>query len=290
MKIEKVIFVVGPTASGKTAYSVELAKEIHAEIVSADSMQIYKFMDIGTAKPTEAERGGIMHHMLDIVYPDQDFSVALYQEMALKKIREISARGMRVIVTGGTGLYINSLIYNISYAKDSMDRRIRSGLEEQARERGNEYIHEKLMEIDPVAARRIHPNDIKRIIRALEIYTTTGKNTTEQINRSRTSPPEFEFELIGLDADREELRRRIDLRVDKMLNAGLEREVRNLLDMGYGGGTAMQAIGYKELVEYFKGSISLDEAVQRIKTGTKQYAKRQMTWFRKTPGIKWLIQ
>jgi tRNA dimethylallyltransferase len=285
--MKRVTFVVGPTASGKTAYSIELAKKTDAEIISADSMQIYKYMDIGTAKPSEIERDGILHHMIDIIYPDQNFSVALYQKMALEKIKEISTKGKRVIVTGGTGLYINSLVYNISYAKNSMNEQIRSELEYLASARGNEYIHNMLKELDPVAAQRIHVNDKKRVIRALEIYQTTGKNTTEQIDRSRDSPPGFEYVIIGLEVDRQELRRRIDERVDKMMNAGLQAEVKSLLEMGYGGGTAMQAIGYKELVEHFNCNISLDEAVEKIKTGTKQYAKRQITWFRKISNIKW---
>ena len=288
--MKTITFIVGPTASGKTAYSIDLAKKEGAEIISADSMQIYKYMDIGTAKPDEAERGGVPHHMIDILYPNECFSVAQYKEMALEKIREVSKREKAVIVVGGTGLYINSLIYNISYDEDSYDPKIRLELEQASQEFGNAYLHDKLREADPEAAERIHVNDKKRTIRALEIYMTTGVNATAKIAASRSSPPGFEYEILGMEVEREELYKRIEKRVDIMLEAGLLDEVKKLRDMGYASGTAMQAIGYKELNAFLLGETSLDEAVEIIKTETRRYAKRQMTWFRKTEGITWITQ
>ena len=287
--MRKVTFIVGPTASGKTSYSIELAKRTDAEIISADSMQIYKYMDIGTAKPDEAERDGIPHHMIDIVEPDENFSVAQYREMALERIREITARGKGVIVAGGTGLYVNSLIYNVTYSENSYDPEVRAELEHIIRNRGNEYLHARLGIIDPIAALNIHVNDKKRIVRAMEIYLTTGCNVSDQIALSRESPPDFEYEVIGMETDRQVLYQRIEKRVDNMLEAGLLEEVNRLCEMGFTCGTAMQAIGYKEMTGALHGKYSIEDAVIKIKMESRRYAKRQLTWLRRDESVKWLM-
>ena len=282
--------IVGPTASGKSKYAVALAQEISAEIVSADSMQIYRHMDIGTAKATPAERGGIPHHMIDIADPDERFSVADYQKMALACLDGIIARGRRAIIAGGAGLYISALVYNIRYPEFSADPLYRGHLKRVAQIYGNDWLHAELMKVDPISANKIHTNDEKRIIRALEVYNATGMPLSEHERLSRSEPPKFRFNLIGLDVARDELYRRIDLRVDRMLEMGLVSETRRLLERYGREGTALQAIGYKELIAYIDGVCSLHEAVMSIKTGTRRYAKRQMTWFRPMPGVKWVRQ
>jgi len=287
--MEPVIVIAGPTASGKTGLSIELARLINGSIVSADSMQIYRYMDIGTAKPDENERSGIRHYMIDEVDPDENYSVARYQKKALEYISEIIKEGKRPIVAGGTGLYINSLVYNISFSETVCDEKLRSELKQQAEEKGNRYLYEKLLELDPEAAAKIHENDVKRIIRAIEVYTHTNKPISEHVRLSRLEPAPYRYIIFGLNWDREKLYRRIDERVDKMIGKGLVDEVKKLKSMGFdNGSTAMQAIGYKEILGYLKGEYSMDDAIDILKRNTRHYAKRQLTWFRRMKEIIWL--
>ncbi len=286
--MEKVVVVLGPTASGKTALSIELAKRFDGEIVSADSMQVYKYMDIGTAKPTEQERQGIKHYLVDEVTPDEEFSVAKFQELAYKYIGEIIDRGKLPIVVGGTGLYIDSLLYNINYTETVSDWEFREQMQKEAELKGNEFLHEKLAKIDPEAAARIHPNDLKRIIRALEVYRYTGVPISVHQKASRQTPPRYDYIVIGLTMDRDRLYERINRRVDKMLEEGLLDEVIRLDKMGYTKkSTAMQGLGYKEFLPYLRGETSLEEAVSLLKRDTRHYAKRQLTWFRRNKEIRW---
>ncbi len=287
--MEPVIVIAGPTASGKTGLSIELAKLINGSIVSADSMQIYRHMDIGTAKPDEKEREGIRHYMIDEVDPDENYSVARYCENALEYISAIIRDGGRPIITGGTGLYINSLVYNINFSETICDEELRAKLKKEAEEKGNRHLYEKLLELDTEAASKIHENDVKRVIRAIEVYTHTQRPISEHVKLSRLEPAPYRYIVFGLNWDRKKLYRRIEERVDKMLEAGLTDEVKRLIEMGYDkGSTAMQAIGYKEIAGYLKGEYSLEEAVYILKRDTRRYAKRQLTWFRRMREIKWL--
>ncbi len=287
--MEPVILIVGPTASGKTGVSIELAKLLNGSIVSADSMQIYRHMNIGTAKPDAEEMSSICHYMIDEVNPNESFSVAKYRELALQYINSILEQGKRPIVVGGTGLYINSLMYNISFSETICDNELRESLKREAVEKGNRHLHEKLRIIDPTAASRIHENDVKRVIRAIEVYTHTNKTISEHARVSRLVPPPYRYIPFGLNWDRKELYERIDTRVDRMIDNGLIDEVKKLVEMGYNKGTtAMQGIGYKEILSYLNGECSLDETISILKRNTRRYAKRQLTWFRRIQEIKWL--
>lgn len=285
----KLICVAGPTGSGKTAFGIKLAKELDGEIISADSMQIYKMMDIGTAKPDKEEMQGIPHHLIDIISPFSEFSVKEFTDMAKECINDISKRGKTPIIVGGTGLFINSLIDNVSFSEGESDENLRNELRELARKSGNEYVHEMLKEFDYDSYLRLHPNNLKRVIRAIEIYKTTGITMTEQIKNSKNEPSPYDVSYFGLNADRAYIYDRIDKRVDIMLEKGLEEEVRNLyekgLDLKY---KSMQAIGYKELIMYFEGRLSFEDAVLKIKQESRRYAKRQLTWFRRDERIKWI--
>lgn len=285
----KLICVAGPTGSGKTAFGIKLAKELDGEIISADSMQIYKMMDIGTAKPDKEEMQGIPHHLIDIISPFSEFSVKEFTDMAKECIEDISKRGKTPIIVGGTGLFINSLIDNVSFSEGENDENLRSELRELAYKYGNEYVHGMLKEFDYDSYLRLHPNNLKRIIRAIEIYKTTGITMTEQIKNSKNEPSPYDVSYFGLNADRAYIYDRIDKRVDIMLEKGLENEVRTLYEKGltlkY---KSMQAIGYKELVMYFEGRLSFEEAVFKIKQESRRYAKRQLTWFRRDERIKWI--
>lgn len=283
-----VIVIVGPTAVGKTKLSIDLAKEFNGEIISADSMQVYKFMDIGTAKPNNDEMGGIKHFLIDEIEPSQDFSVAQYKEKATKYIDDVLSRGKIPIVVGGTGLYINSLIYNIQFSEVLADNEYRDYLYKIAEQKGNEYLYEILMQTDSQAALKIHINDTKRIIRALEVYKSTGEKISTQVSNSRMIESKYHFIIIGLTLEREILYQRINKRVDQMINQGLIEEVEMLISKGYlKNSTSMQAIGYKEMVRYLDNEISLEEAVQAVKQESRRYAKRQMTWLRRIEEIKW---
>lgn len=288
---EKLYFLVGPTACGKTALSIALARRMDAEIISADSIQIYCGMNIGSAKPSEAERQGVAHHMLDIVPPDEkDYSVARYRQDALACARDIAARGKKPFVVGGTGLYVNSIIYPLDFPSAPPDEALRAYWNErEAGEKGS--AHKWLAEIDPETAKRLHPNDVKRVIRAIEIIEGTGETLSSHgadfTKRDDESLP-FRAVLAGLTLPREMLYRRIEARVDAMLCAGLENEVCALLKAGVDPALpAMQGLGYKQMAAYIRGECSLDEAVDAIKRETRRYAKRQLTWFRREERLRW---
>lgn len=284
----KLIVVTGPTASGKTSLSISLAKRFGGEIISADSMQIYKEMSIATAKPTAGEMEGILHHLFDFLPPDQPFSVSDYVELARKTIDEIVARGKLPIVVGGTGLYINSLVDHVSFDPSEQDETYRQKLYEEAKADGGAGLYKRLCEIDPESAREIHPNNLVRVIRAVEIYDTTGMTMSEQKKKSRLEPSPYDLCMIGLNfRDRQKLYDRINLRVDLMMEAGLLEEAEAILkrkDLK----TAWNAIGYKELKPYFDGERDLADCVNKIKQESRRYAKRQLTWFRRDSRIQWI--
>jgi len=280
--------IVGPTAVGKTDVSILVAKQLGGEIVSADSMQIYKFMNIGTAKPTPEEMKGVKHHMIDIVEPWQDFSVAQYQRQARDCIEGIYSRGRLPIVVGGTGLYINSLIYDLDFANTVSDPRFRAELQKLARERGKEYLYEWLKRVDPDTARRLHVNDLRRIIRALEVYHCSGKPMSEYKTGMRDAAL-YNLVIFGLTMPREELYRRIEKRVDMMMDEGLVDEVKGLLERGCTKEmVSMQGLGYKEVIDYLEGECTLSEAVELLKRNTRRFAKRQFTWFKRDDRIIWM--
>lgn len=285
---EKVIVICGPTASGKTALSIELAKKINGEIISADSMQIYKEMNIGTAKPTIEEMEGIKHYLLDFVSPDQRYSVAEYQKDAKKAIKEILKKGKVPIIVGGTGLYVDSLIYEIQYPNIEFDEKYREQLEEIAEKQGLEVLYKKALEIDEKAMQKISPNDKKRIMRVLEIYHATGKTKTEQEIESRMQPIEYDYKVFAINWDRQVLYERINKRVDIMVEQGLIEEVKTILQKYKTFPTAMQGLGYKEVVDYIEGKYTKEEMIDKIKMETRRYAKRQLTWFRKNKQTTWL--
>lgn len=286
--MNRVIVIVGPTASGKTNLSIELAKRMNGEIISADSMQIYKYMDIGTAKPTKEEMQDISHYLIDEVLPNEDFNVVRFKELAEKYIDNIIEKGKQPIVAGGTGLYISSLINNINFSESESDWELREALKKEAEEFGPEYLHKKLQEVDPNSALSIHPNNIKRVIRALEVYYQTQKPISYHNEMSRSIPPKYQFVLVGLNMDRQVLYERINKRVDIMIQNGLVDEVKGLVDQGYADSIiSMQGIGYKEILEFLRNNITLEQAIDNIKQGTRRYAKRQITWFKRIHGINW---
>ena len=288
MQKDKVIVICGPTASGKTSLSIELAKRIDGEIISCDSMQIYKDMNIGTAKPTIEERQGIKHYLLDFVSPSERYSVADFKKDAKKAIKEIIDKGKTPIVVGGTGLYIDSLIYEIEYSNIEFDENYRKKLEEEVQKEGLEKLYEKAKKIDPQAIEKISKNDKKRILRILEIYHATGKNKTEQEIESRKNEVEYDYKVYAISWDREELYARINKRVDLMIEQGLIDEVKNILQKYEQFPTAMQGLGYKEVVDYLQGNCTKQEMIEKIKMETRRYAKRQMTWFRKNKQTIWI--
>ncbi len=286
--MNRVIVIVGPTASGKTNLSIELAKRINGEIISADSMQIYKYMDIGTAKPTKEEMQGIKHYLIDEVLPSEDFNVVRFKELAEKYINNTLEKDKQPIVAGGTGLYISSLINNINFSESESDWELREALKKEAEELGPEHLHKKLQEVDPDSALNIHPNNIKRVIRALEVYYQTQKPISYHNEISRTIPPKYNFILVGLAMDRQVLYDRINKRVDIMVENGLVDEVKHLVNLGYADSIiSMQGIGYKEILEYLRNNSTLEQAIENIKQGTRRYAKRQITWFKRINDIKW---
>lgn len=289
--MNNIICVAGPTASGKTALAVELAKEYNGEVVSCDSMQIYRRMDIGTAKPTKEEMQGIPHHMIDVAEPDEDFSVSRYCAMAIPILDDILARGKTAIIAGGTGLYLDSLIRGGDFAPCPATG-MRERLEAQAEAEGMEAMLSLLGTVDPEAAARLHPSDRKRVIRALEVYYETGETITAHNRRTRSVPPRYSPVWLGLDFPRrEELYRRIDRRVDIMLEQGLLAEIQALLASGIPErATALQAIGYKEFVDALEGRGTLEEAAAAVKQASRRYAKRQLTWFRRNPAIHWILR
>ena len=285
----RLICICGPTASGKTALSVALAKQLHTEIISADSMQIYRGMDIGTAKPTAEERQGVPHHLLDICAPGEAFSVARYVELADAAAQDVLSRGMVPIVAGGTGLYMDALIECSTFSGDETDLSVREKYQRMAAEQGNEAVHACLAKVDPEEADRLHPNNLKRVIRALEVYEQTGM-TIDAFNRLHKRPaPKYAALKIGIcPAERQTLYDRIDRRVDQMLADGLLEETKRLLDSGALAGTAAQAIGYKELLGYLQGDAPLADCVALLKQRSRNYAKRQLTWLKRDDNIHWI--
>ena len=287
--MKQVIVIAGPTASGKTGLSVEVAKQLNTEIVSADSMQIYRDMNVGTAKVTQEEMQGIVHHMIDIVSPFENYNVSQYVEDAKTCVESIIAKGKIPVIAGGTGLYINSLVYGYDLAPIPSDDAVRAELTAMYEEKGGEYLLAELQKIDPKTAQRLHPNNGRRLIRALEVYRISGTTISQQEERTKNAPKPYDVKFFVLDTARDLLYNRINERVDKMLENGLIEEVKELLRQGVPKtNTAMQAIGYKEMVEYLDGYLTLEEAVDKIKQESRRYAKRQLTWFRRNEGAYWL--
>ena len=287
--MQKVVVICGPTASGKTALSIELAKRINGEIVSADSMQIYDEMNIGTAKPDQEEMQGIKHYLIGNIKPTKRYSVSEFKKDAISAIKEIISKEKMPIVVGGTGLYVNSLVYGIDYPEIQTNLEYRKELEKIVEEKGLQYLFEKAVEIDKEAMKNISPNDKKRILRVLEIYKETGKTKTELERESRKNGIPYDYKIFAINMPREILYDRINRRVDIMIEKGLIDEVSSLYEK-YGESllTSMQAIGYKEVVEFLKGNFTKEEMIEKIKMETRRYAKRQLTWFRKIENIQWL--
>ena len=288
MKKQQVIVIAGPTASGKTKLAIELAKKVNGEIISCDSMQIYKDMNIGTAKPTVEEMQGIPHYMIDIISPEERFSVSDYKKMAEQKIEEVLQKGKVPILVGGTGLYVNSLIYGIEFVEIEYDEKYRQALEKRVETEGLQKLYEEAKQIDAEAMKIISPNDKKRILRVLEIFHQTGMTKTKQDELSRKNGPKYDYKVFAINIDREILYDRINKRVDQMLENGLVKEVEDIYEKYNAFPTAMQGIGYKEVVEYLQKDISEQEMIDKIKQESRRYAKRQLTWFRKNKEIIWL--
>lgn len=289
MKKKPLIILTGPTAVGKTKASIGLAKAVDGEIISADSMQVYRHMDIGSAKIKPEEMEGIPHHLIDVLEPDDEFHVVKFQQLAKKAMREIWERGHIPIVTGGTGFYIQALLYDIDFDENEKEDACRKELEAYAREHGAEALHEKLALVDPASAEMIHPNNIKRVIRALEFYEQTGKRISEhnETQRQRESP--YAFAYFVLTDDRAHLYERINRRVDQMIEEGLVNEVQALKDKGYTKQlVSMQGLGYKEILDYLDGNCTLEEAIYTIKRDTRHFAKRQLTWFKRERDVIWI--
>ncbi len=283
---KKIIIIVGPTAVGKTEYAIKAAQDFNGEIVSADSMQIYKFMDIGSAKPTSEEQAAARHYLVDEIDPRNDFSVAEYSQLAKKYINTIFEKGKLPIVSGGTGLYVNSLMYNMDFASSPKNTEQREYLRNFLEENGPEKLHALLQDADPDAASRIHPNNTKKVIRAIE--AARSGNPIPAFDESFRRTDDYDYLLIGLNRDRNELYDRINMRVDIMLDAGLEDEIKKLMKLGLSSDNiSMKGIGYKEMIAYINGEYSRDEAVELVKRNSRRYAKRQLTWFRRYDDIHW---
>lgn len=284
----KILCVVGPTASGKTALGVQLAKVLQGEIINADSMQIYKGISIASAAPTEDEKQGVPHHLFEFLSPNDSFTVADYVELAHKKIAEVVSRGKLPVIVGGTGLYISSLIDNVKFLGDAANEQLRNSLAKELEQIGSEEMYKKLLSLDPKAAEKIHPNDARRIIRALELSLSGGLTKSEQNELSKREESPYDVTLIGITyEDREKLYDRINLRVDLMLENGLLDEARKAFN-GANSGGAVQAIGHKEFFGFFGGEITLEEARDNLKRATRRYAKRQLTWFNREERINWI--
>lgn len=289
MSKKPMVILTGPTAVGKTALSVALAKRINGAIISADSMQVYKHMDIGSAKIMPQEMQGITHYLIDELEPSEEFHVVRFVELAKKYMKEIYDAGKIPIIVGGTGFYIQALLYDIDFTKQECDEEYRDSLESLAREKGAEVLHDMLKEVDPKSAEAIHANNIKRVIRALEFYHLSGKKISEHNEKERQKTSPYEFAYFVLTDDRQKLYVNIDKRVDVMVEKGLVAEVKRLKEMGcHSGMVAMQGLGYKEILDYLDGKITLEEAIYIIKRETRHFAKRQLTWFRRERDVIWL--
>lgn len=283
----EVVAIVGPTASGKTALSIKIAKAFNGEIINGDSMQIYKGLDIGTAKVTKEEMEAIPHHLLDFKEPTESFSVAEYQTLVRAKIREIQQRNKLPIIVGGTGLYVQAVLYDFQFTKEDVDEEARKKYYDELAKIGPEAMHERLAKLDPETASTIHPNNTRRVIRALELVELHGvSKATEELNRGNV--PLYNHLIIGMDMDREKLYERINLRVDLMMEKGLLQEVKSLWDRNIRNVQSVQAIGYKELYAYFDGLLSLEDAIEQLKQNSRRYAKRQLTYFRNKMDVQWI--
>jgi len=283
---EKLLCIIGPTAVGKTKLSIDLAKQFHGEIISGDSMQIYRGLDIGTAKISKEEMKGIPHHLIDIKNPDESFSVYDFQQLVRKKISAITDRNHLPMVVGGTGLYIQAVIYDYQFSNQGKNNKIRSLLEERVKLEGIERLYQYLSKVDPETARQIHPNNERRVIRALEVYFSTGQ-TMAELKAKQQYTLLYDVAIVGLTMNRDILYKRINERVDQMIENGLINEAKALYDQGFKNVQATQAIGYKELFAYFDGKITLEEAVDQLKQNTRHFAKRQLTWFRNKMDVEW---
>jgi len=282
---KKILIICGPTASGKTALAVECAKLLNSEVISADSLYIYKGLNVGTAKPDESEMQGVKHHLIDVCEPNQEFSVSDYKNLALPIIEDLLSKGKIPVVCGGTGFYINSILFDLSYGKSLANLEAREKYKKLAEEFGNEYVYNILMELDPKTAEKLHFNDIKRVIRALEIY----ESGTKKSDIVDDLTPKYDYKAYSINFDREILYDRINLRVDKMIEDGLIEEIKSLLALGINeSNQCMQGIGYKEILEYLKGNMSFDDALNLIKLNTRHYAKRQITFFKRLNGLIYL--
>lgn len=284
-----VVFIVGPTGTGKTEAGIEVARTAGGEIVSADSMQFYRGMDVGTAKPTPEQRAQAPHHLIDRIDPDQPYNVADFHADATAIIDQVLGRGHLPLVVGGSGLYVRALANKLDLPVAEPDDELRAKLKEFARHSGRQALHQRLAKVDPISAERIHPNDQKKIIRAIEVYERTGRPLSEVYSEDPEPTDRYRCLMFGLTCDREELYRRVEERCDRMINSGLLKEVQELLDAGYSPDLqAMQAIGYKEFAAFLRGEVSFPEAVETFKRNTRRYVKRQLTWFRTEERIRWI--
>lgn len=289
MTKQPLIILSGPTAVGKTALSIELAKRVNGAIISADSMQVYKHMDIGSAKIMPEEMEGVKHYLIDELNPEDEFNIVVFQQKAKAALKEIYENGQIPIIAGGTGFYIQSLLYDINFDNQDCNEEFRAELEQIAKEQGNEVLHERLKKIDPVSAEKIHANNVKRVIRALEFYHLTGKPISEHNETEQQKASPYNFAYFVLTDDRANLYKRIDMRVDIMLKNGLVEEVKRLKEMGYHRDmVSMQGLGYKEILDYLDGKCTLEEAIYILKRETRHFAKRQLTWFRRERDVIWL--
>lgn len=287
--MKPLIILTGPTAVGKTALSIGLAKAVNGEIISADSMQVYRKMNIGTAKIEPSEMQGVRHHLIDILDPSEEFNVVLFKRYALDAMEDIYSRGKIPVIVGGTGFYIQALLYDIDFEDNDNDMSYREELQRLAAEKGNSYIHDMLFKVDPESAEKIHENNVKRVIRALEFYRKTGMKISEHNETEAQKESPYNFEYFVLNDDRSKLYDRIDRRIDIMLEQGLIDEVRQLVSEGYSRDlVSMQGLGYKEIIDYIQGRCSLDEAVYTLKRDTRHFAKRQITWFKREKHVTWV--
>ena len=283
------IILTGPTAVGKTEISIRLAKTVNGEIISADSMQVYKYMDVGTAKITPSKMDGVKHYLTDILDPRDEFNIVKFKTYAKEAMNEIYSKGKIPIIVGGTGFYIQALLYDVDFEDSKEDVEYRNKLEKIAITKGNNYVHEKLKDVDPESADAIHPNNLKKVIRALEYYKETGEKISEHNKEQRQKDSPYNFSYLVLNDERENLYKRINARVDKMIDQGLIEEVKQLLDMGCTKDlVSMQGLGYKEIISYLEGEVSLEDAIYTLKRDTRHFAKRQITWFKREKEVTWI--